>query len=196
MSRDKIVEMAIEIVTQEGYANLSMRYLADRLGTSTMGIYYYFSSKNELLGYLFSRHESAADHRGEFHPQDPFERAVLTADAMARFLEVHSWALAGVLDGHVGIEELTQSHARAVTESVRELGIVGDDAEETVRGIWRIVLGEAVIRSSSVPAAVGARAGLGPADRRAGFPGPSLAETIESYLVGRLARVHRHRRSG
>ncbi|NMD57003.1 MULTISPECIES: TetR/AcrR family transcriptional regulator [Tsukamurella] len=192
MNRDKIVEMAIEIVTQEGYSSLSMRYLADRLGTSTMGIYYYFASKNELLGFLFSLSDGAGD-AGELEKLDPFERAVRTSEAVAEFLEVHSWALSGVLDGHVGIEELTRNHALVLTESVRDLGFDDDEAAETVRGIWRIALGEAVMRSSPVPAGVGAREAGG---RGGDSAGPSVAETIESYLSGRLTRVRRRSPSG
>lgn len=191
MSRDKIVEMAIEIVTEEGYSNLSMRYLADRLGTSTMGIYYYFASKNELLGFLFSLSDGAGD-AGGLEKLDPFERAVRTSEAVAEFLEVHAWALSGVLDGHVGIEEITRNRARVLTESVRDLGFDDDEAAETVRGIWRIVLGEAVMRSSPVPVRVGARE----AGRGGGSAGPSVAETIESYLAGRLTRVRRRSPSG
>lgn len=195
MSRDKIVEMAIEIVTQEGYSNLSMRYLADRLGTSTMGIYYYFASKNELLGFLFSLPDGALDDRVA-GSQDPFERVVRTSEAVARFLELHSWALAGVLDGHVGIEQLTRNHGRILTESVRDLGFDDREAAETVRGIWRIVLGESVMRSSPRPAVVGARDRSRVSGRAGGSTMPSVAETVESYLAGRLARVHRRLPSG
>ena len=201
LSRDKIVAMAIEIVTQEGYAKLSMRYLAGRLGTSPMGIYYYFESKNELLGFLFSRQSGLDDYRRAPQSQDPFERAVQTSEAVVRFLEAQSWALAGIVDGCIGVEEFTDNHLRELTDSVRDLGFDADDATETVRGIWRIALGEALIRSTPLIAAVddrGAEAGVDGGFRVRPLPSSdrSLADTVESYLAGRLTRAHRRRSAG
>lgn len=177
MSREKIVASAIEIVTEEGYAKLSMRRLADRLGTSPMGIYYYFGSKSELLGHLLSEREGLAEvRRGQSSP-DPFQRAVQTADALVRFLEVHSWALAGILDGTVGVHEFPRDHLRELTRSVRDLGFAGAAADETVRGVVRIALGEAMI---------GAARARGAGDLG---DGPACADTVESYLIGRLTRA-------
>ena len=74
--------------------------------------------------------------------------------AVVRFLEAQSWALAGIVDGCIGVEEFTDNHLRELTDSVRDLGFDADDATETVRGIWRIALGEALIRSTPLIAAV------------------------------------------
>ncbi|BDD80343.1 hypothetical protein TPB0596_01060 [Tsukamurella pulmonis] len=184
MSRDKIVATAIEILTQDGYAKLSMRYLAARLGTSPMGIYYYFESKNQLLGFLFSHHDGMVDFRRDSPAQEPFERAVAIAEAMVRYLEAHRWVFAGLLDGYIGVEDFTANHLADLVESVRDLGLDDDDAAETVRGIWRIVLGEALIRAAMPDMGIGAEADA---------LGPLSTETVESYLAGRLARVHRRR---
>lgn len=184
MSREKIVASAIEIVTEEGYAKLSMRRLADRLGTSPMGIYYYFGSKSELLGYLLSEKEGLAEVRRELSSPDPFERAVQTADSLVRFLEAHSWVLAGILDGTVGIDEVPREHLRRLTAGVRDLGFAGRAAEETVRGVVRIALGEAMI-------------GAAQARRHGDLDGErTCAETVESYLIGRLTRAGERRQAG
>ncbi|WP_158635032.1 TetR/AcrR family transcriptional regulator [Tsukamurella asaccharolytica] len=180
MSRDKIVATATEIMAEEGYAGLSMRRLADRLGTSPMGIYYYFASKSELLGYLFSRHDGVADYRRDRLPEDPCERVVQASEAVVRFLEAQPWALAGILDGYIGFEEFTRNHLSDLTDGVRDLGLDGEEAAATVRGIWSIVIGEAVLRSSA------------PRPRSAPRPSASCTATMESYLAGRLNRVHSH----
>ncbi|MCS3779439.1 TetR/AcrR family transcriptional regulator [Tsukamurella ocularis] len=173
MSRDKIVATAIEILTHEGYANFSMRRLAARLGSSPMGIYYYFDSKDELLDYLFNRHGGVADHQRDRPSDDPFERVVESSVAVVRFLEARPWALVGILDGYIGVEEFTRVHLRDLADGVRGLGFDEEDVAETVRGIWRIAIGEAVVGASSTRTA------------RSHVP---CAETIESYLVGRLSR--------
>ncbi|CAM3726029.1 TetR/AcrR family transcriptional regulator [Tsukamurella ocularis] len=180
MSRDKIVTTAIDILAHEGYAKLSMRRLADRLGTSPMGIYYYFESKNELLGFLFSRHDGVAEFRRDTPSDDPYERVVQSSETVVRFLEARPWALAGILDGYLEVEEFTRNHLRELADSVRDLGFDEDAAAETIRGIWRIAIGEAVIGSS-------------PGSPQAPT---AWAETIESYLAGRLNRVRARRPAG
>ncbi|VDR38348.1 mycofactocin system transcriptional regulator [Tsukamurella paurometabola] len=177
MSRDKIAATAIEILADEGYAKLSMRRLADRLGTSPMGIYYYFESKHELLGYLFSRHDGVADYRRSRTADDPYDRVVQAAETLVRFLEAQPWALAGIVDGHVEIEEFTRRHLRDLADGVRDLGLRGADATEALRGVWRIVIGAAVLGSAPESGRAGA-----------GSPVP-CAETIECFLAGRLARA-------
>lgn len=176
LNRDKIVATAIEIVTREGYTKLSMRRLADRLGTSPMGIYYYFESKNELLGFIASEHDSVAAYLQGAPSNDPYERTVQTSEAMVRFLCAHAWALSGILDGHIRVEEFMANHLDGLARSIGELGFDEEGTAETVRGIWRIVVGEAMTRSRAAPTG-------------------GLTDTIESYLAGRLVRV-RPRRVG
>jgi TetR/AcrR family tetracycline transcriptional repressor len=57
LSRDLILEVALEIVGEEGFEGLSMRRLAQRLDVWPMSIYRYFRDKDELLDALA---ESAA----------------------------------------------------------------------------------------------------------------------------------------
>lgn len=49
LSVDRIVEVAIEIADAEGLPNLSMRKVADRLGVTSMSLYRYIPSKDDLL---------------------------------------------------------------------------------------------------------------------------------------------------
>lgn len=54
-SRDRIAEVAIEIAEKEGVEALSMRRLAQALGSGTMTLYYYLHSKRELLALVEDR---------------------------------------------------------------------------------------------------------------------------------------------
>ena len=49
LSRDHVVQAALEIVAREGLSGLSMRKLADELGISSMNAYYHVPSKKALL---------------------------------------------------------------------------------------------------------------------------------------------------
>ena len=46
--RSRILQAALDIITREGYENLSMRNIAKRTGMTAANIYNYFSSKDEL----------------------------------------------------------------------------------------------------------------------------------------------------
>lgn len=46
--RERILKEALSIINQEGYASLSMRKLAQRLGVTAKTIYNYYSNKDEL----------------------------------------------------------------------------------------------------------------------------------------------------
>src|SRR4051812_50158042 len=49
LSRERIVEGAIELLDRDGLDVFSMRRLAEELGVGTMTIYGYFRGKDELL---------------------------------------------------------------------------------------------------------------------------------------------------
>ncbi len=53
--RDRILEGALDIMTHEGFENLSMRKLGKKLGMTAANIYNYFSRKDELYLELQTR---------------------------------------------------------------------------------------------------------------------------------------------
>ena len=55
LSRDAIVDEAIDIVGTEGLAALTMRAVAARLGVTPMAAYYYVADKEELMSLVSER---------------------------------------------------------------------------------------------------------------------------------------------
>jgi AcrR family transcriptional regulator len=55
LSLESIVDVAIELVEEHGYAALTMRRIADRLGVGAMTLYGYFRTKEQLLGAVADR---------------------------------------------------------------------------------------------------------------------------------------------
>jgi AcrR family transcriptional regulator len=51
-TRARILAVALELVSERGFAGTSIRDLAERLGLTVAAIYYYFSSKDDLLDAL------------------------------------------------------------------------------------------------------------------------------------------------
>jgi AcrR family transcriptional regulator len=46
--RDKILDVAAELIVEEGFKKLSMRKIASRLGVTATNLYYYFADKDEI----------------------------------------------------------------------------------------------------------------------------------------------------
>src|SRR6476661_5195487 len=49
LSREKVLEKALELVDRDGIAALSIRSLAQKMGTKPMTLYYYVANKDQIL---------------------------------------------------------------------------------------------------------------------------------------------------
>ena len=54
-TRDRILDVALDLFTDQGFDGTSMREIAERLGISKPAIYYHFASKEEILMALHMR---------------------------------------------------------------------------------------------------------------------------------------------
>lgn len=54
-TRDRILDIALELFTVKGYEKTSLREIAERLGFSKAAIYYHFKSKEDILFALHMR---------------------------------------------------------------------------------------------------------------------------------------------
>ena len=87
ITREQIVEAALELLDRDGLDALSMRRLADSIGVGTMTLYGYFRSKSELLDAVM---DSASAGAGSLELTGSWrERARTVALAMRRGLERH-----------------------------------------------------------------------------------------------------------
>ena len=58
-TRDRILDIALDLFTEQGFEKTSLREIAERLGTSKAALYYHFASKDDILMALHLRlHES------------------------------------------------------------------------------------------------------------------------------------------
>jgi AcrR family transcriptional regulator len=61
-TRERILDIALELFTEQGYERTSLRQIAERLGFSKAAIYYHFASKEDILMTLHLRlHEFGKD---------------------------------------------------------------------------------------------------------------------------------------
>jgi AcrR family transcriptional regulator len=90
LTKEMIVEHAIELADKTGSDALTMRKLADAIGTAPMSIYYYVSSKDLLIDEMVERVFSEI----EIPPMDQHWKAALRSRCQSarRVLKRHFWA--------------------------------------------------------------------------------------------------------
>lgn len=84
--RDRILEGALDIMTHEGFGNLSMRNLGKKLGMTAANIYNYFSRKDELYLELQTRgFEMLFDEFTDVYEREKDPRTVIEGFVHAYF---------------------------------------------------------------------------------------------------------------
>jgi len=116
LSRAKIAEAAIAIADSEGFEAVSMRRVAQKLGGSTMSLYYYVKTRQELMSVmddaLMGELLLPAVARGG--PRALLAIALATADMLRR----HPWALVAMRGAAPGPNAFR--HAEQCLETLAE----------------------------------------------------------------------------
>ncbi len=127
-TRERILDIALELFTTQGYDKTSLRQIAEQLGFTKAAIYYHFASKADILMALHLRlHE--------------FGRESL--EAMGDDASVESWAelLEGIIDQMLAQRALFIFHERnqAAIEALHRQDHEGD--HEDIQNRFRQALG-------------------------------------------------------
>ncbi|QLL07694.1 TetR/AcrR family transcriptional regulator [Mycobacterium vicinigordonae] len=143
---DRILGTALDLVDECGADALSMRSLAQRLGSGTATLYRHFGDRAELIAMVVDRMlgEVTIDAR------QPWDRACIAfAHSMFDALSRHG-NVASLLVGHVPMGANALAHREAVLSLLLENGFSGRTAARTYATLSRYVLGFAMqVRGSA-----------------------------------------------
>ncbi|YCK82243.1 TetR/AcrR family transcriptional regulator [Arthrobacter sp. D3-18] len=119
LSRERVLECAVALADESGLSALTIRTLAQSMGTKPMSLYYYVANKEEILDgivdMVFSEIEPpmpGRDWRGEMQ-----QRAHGVRSALKR----HPWAV-GLLESRSAPGPATLRHHEATLATLREAG--------------------------------------------------------------------------
>jgi AcrR family transcriptional regulator len=129
-TRDRVLDVALDIFIEQGYDKASLREIAERMGFTKAALYYHFPSKAEMLLALHQRMHAIIDE-----PVSLLSDGIVTVAIWERFLDacisalqgnqklfqmhrINQAALAGVhSDGHEGAhQELEEQAMRIFSE--------------------------------------------------------------------------------
>ncbi|MFE4198725.1 TetR/AcrR family transcriptional regulator [Paenarthrobacter sp. NPDC056912] len=119
LSRERVLQCAVELADKSGIAGLTIRSLAQSMDTKPMSLYYYVANKDEILDgivdMVFSEVDLPAadgDWRTEMHRR---------ANAMRSALRRHPWAV-GLLESRTAPGPATLRHHEATLSTLRAAG--------------------------------------------------------------------------
>lgn len=122
LSRERIVQAAIEIADTEGMAALSMRRVATYLDVATMSLYRYVHSKDDLV--LFMIDEAIGE---EAIPQSPPQgwraRLELAARLQWRLFRRHRWLASAISVTRPQLAPNAMAHTEWVLRALEGLGL-------------------------------------------------------------------------
>jgi AcrR family transcriptional regulator len=139
---DRIIAAAVEFVDEQGADALSMRSLAQRLGSGTATLYRHFAGRSELVAMVVDRMLGEADARAVASlpwPQACIAFGQNMFDALARHGNV-----ASLLVGHVPMGPNALAQRELVLSVLLDNGFAPEVAAHTYATLSRYVLGFAI----------------------------------------------------
>lgn len=143
LSRDAVIAAAAAIVAREGVEKLTMRGVADELGSSPMSIYRHVRDKDELLVLLLDR--LAAELPRPRLPRDPRARLLKACRVMRDGLAAHPWVV-DVLAGGDLIAPSILWLLEEIMASFVACGLTHAQAADGYRAVWQFTIGELIVR--------------------------------------------------
>ena len=142
LSREKIIEKALEILDAEGPDGISMRRLGDALGVEAMALYHYFPNKDAILDGVLARiiEETGPAMPLEHAPAD-WKAVMLSGPASAgRAIQAHPNAGWLLLGRQYSTAESFQM-LEAPLEILRSAGFEGQELVDAAHAIFAYTAG-------------------------------------------------------
>lgn len=146
LSLERIVATAIELLDAQGIDGLTMRRLADRLGSGVMSLYWHIEKKDDVfdlaldsvLEYLGPpRMVEAEDWRGEV--------AYMLEDWRSSMLR-HPWSASLLPRRALGPNIL--SRLELLSKTLSRAGVADADLNVAIWSLWNYVMGATITRAS------------------------------------------------
>ncbi|QIS07734.1 TetR family transcriptional regulator [Nocardia brasiliensis] len=143
MSLEAVVAAATRILESEGSEKLSMRRLANELGSAPMAPYYYVRDKDELLLLVLETHAKSLPRPPL--PADPRERLIATATLLYELLAERSW-IVEVLTGDDLVADSALWFVEMMLGAAVDYGCTPEEAVTVYRTIWFYIVGNLTVR--------------------------------------------------
>ncbi|SJM32897.1 TetR/AcrR family transcriptional regulator [Mesorhizobium delmotii] len=145
LSRERIVATAVELLDAQGVDGLTMRRLADRLGSGVMSLYWHVDNKEDVFDLAL---DSVLEYRG---PQIVKSRdwrgevVHMLEDWRASMLR-HPWSASLLPRRALGPNIL--SRLELLSKTLSRAGVADADVNVAIWSLWNYVMGATITRAS------------------------------------------------
>jgi AcrR family transcriptional regulator len=146
LSRERIVATAMELLDAQGFDGLTMRRLADRLGSGAMSLYWHVDSKEDVFDLALDavleyrrlpQIAESQDWRGEVvHMLEDWRASMLR----------HPWSASLLPRRALGPNIL--SRLELLSKTLSGAGVADADLNVAIWSLWNYVMGATVTRAS------------------------------------------------
>jgi AcrR family transcriptional regulator len=141
LSRDRVLKAAIKMADESGLDGLTMRRLAQSLGSEVMSLYYYVQSKDalldEILDAVVGEIEPVAGGSGW---KDEIRQIAISAHEM---LERHPWA-AGLMMSPARVRSARMRYMESLLGRLRRAGLSAEMTDQAYHALDSHIIGSAV----------------------------------------------------
>jgi AcrR family transcriptional regulator len=144
LSLDRIVATAIELLDAQGVDGLTMRRLADRLGSGAMSLYWHVASKEEVFDLAL---DSVLEYRATpLEPQDWRAEVVHMLEDWRAIMLRHPWSASLLPRRALGPNILTR--LELLSRTLSAAGVADADLNVAIWSLWNYVMGATITRGS------------------------------------------------
>jgi AcrR family transcriptional regulator len=146
LTRERIVAAAVELLDAEGVGGLSMRRLADRLGSGVMSLYWHVDNKEDVLDLAL---DSVLEYRGApqvAEPQDWRGEVVHMLEDWRASMLRHPWSAS--LLPRQALGRNTLGRLELLSKVLSRAGVADADLNVAIWSLWNYVMGATLTRAS------------------------------------------------
>ncbi|RUU75496.1 MULTISPECIES: TetR/AcrR family transcriptional regulator [unclassified Mesorhizobium] len=146
LSRERIVAIAVELLDAQGIDGLTMRRLADRLGSGVMSLYWHVDNKEDVFDLAL---DSVLEYRGSPEtgesPDWRGDVVHMLENWRARMLR-HPWSASLLPRRALGPNIL--SRLEMLSKTLSRAGVADADLNAAIWSLWNYVMGATLTRAS------------------------------------------------
>ncbi|MES0196544.1 TetR/AcrR family transcriptional regulator C-terminal domain-containing protein [Mesorhizobium sp. M0011] len=146
LSRERIVAIAVELLDAQGINGLTMRRLADRLGSGVMSLYWHVDNKEDVFDLALDSvlEYRASPETGE-SPDWRGDVVHMLENWRARMLR-HPWSASLLPRRALGPNIL--SRLEMLSKTLSRAGVADADLNAAIWSLWNYVMGATLTRAS------------------------------------------------
>ncbi|RUU42313.1 MAG: TetR family transcriptional regulator [Mesorhizobium sp.] len=146
LSRERIVATAVELLDAQGVDGLTMRRLADRLGSGVMSLYWHVDNKEDVFDLAL---DSVLEYRGPpqiVESQDWRGEIVHMLEDWRASMLRHPWSASLLPRRALGPNIL--GRLELLSKTLSRAGVADADVNVAIWSLWNYVMGATITRAS------------------------------------------------